>query len=619
MFGFQILPELFLACGVIVWVFPMLSRMLAVRKGWTVELVALFAVPLALFVLLSVLSVPGLARPNPYLVLQFVWVSAVVMVGFRLLWARRVGAADLFRLTLVVALAVAALSWAPVYWSVAAFTVTCCCIYCAADLVWGTPSMGTRPRNLALVAAGGFVLLALLTVVASWQGNRPSWMWAITWADEPQAAWLLGAAELLLVNLLMLLPRLSRIASWPLRSCIGPALSATALRLRSVQQAMELVLPVRLWQFEEGVCYLNHGSFGAVPINVRSSQRKLRLHFEEEPMDFMTRNYERMWLDTRRRLSAWIGAAEKNVALVENATAGMNEIASWFPLEPGDEVLLSSHEYGAVFRTWQQRCASAGASVRTVALPLEVESEEQVAELVLEQCTEKTRLVVISHFTSATAIRLPVELICERLARRFVPVCIDGPHAPMHEPLALERLGCDFYTASCHKWLCAPVGAGFLYVAPKWHAQARPLRVSWGRLSPEKPSSWDEELIWSGTRDSSALIAIKDAIEFWGRFDSEKLDARNHGLAKYARERLLTIAGTQPLTPDSDRFYRWMVSVKLPSGDHCQLQKKLWERYRIEVPVFLFEDFYLIRVSCPLYVCRADIDYLIHSLNCELS
>lgn len=364
---------------------------------------------------------------------------------------------------------------------------------------------------------------------------------------------------------------------------------------------------------------MNHGSFGAVPLAVESDQQKLRRHFAREPMDFMTRHYERLWLDARRRLSAWVGAAETNVALCENATAGMNEIASWFPLKAGDEVLLNNHEYGAVIRTWQQRCESVGAKVRIVTLPTFVESVDDIVQPILEQCGEAARLVVISHITSATAIRMPVEQLCKELAARDIPICIDGPHAPLHEPLALERLGCDFYTASCHKWLSAPIGSGFLYVAPKWHGLAKPLRVSWGRLSPAKPSSWDEELIWSGTRDSSAMLSVGTAIKFQSNFDREKLHARNHGLAQYARQRLLEISAAQPLTPDSDQWYGWMVSVRLPDGDHAGLQKRLWNRYGIEIPVFEFEGHALIRVSCPLYVREADIDYLMFALRRELA
>ncbi|HBE66519.1 MAG TPA: hypothetical protein DDW52_00085 [Planctomycetaceae bacterium] len=155
-------------------------------------------------------------------------------------------------------------------------------------------------------------------------------------------------------------------------------------------------------------------------------------------------------------------------------------------------------------------------------------------------------------------------------------------------------------------------------MAPKWHDQVRPLRTSWGRLSPAKPQQWDEELMWSGTRDPSALLSIHKAINFAGQFDWKWLDARNHSLAKYARQKLLEIPGVTAISPDSREFYGWMVSVRLPSGDHSGLQQKLWKKYSIEVPIFQFEGDYLARVSCPLYISRPDVDFFVDSLHREL-
>ncbi len=556
----------------------------------------------------------GPSSPSSYLSasdladsLQFVCVSTATVVVIQLVVnlyrVRTTTIVDILRLTVVVGLVLSVLKWRDEPAMEVMVGCTFSGIFCCSALAWR--ARRKRLQKLAAVGSIGFSVLCSQIVAVSWQiAGTSATLWGVLAAMT--GVMVVGGAG----------------CDWflGLLCCrIGPWVTAAAFSFRSTAANMRLASVIRLWRFQAGVCYLNHGSFGAVPLWVESRQTALRRHFAREPMDFMTRHYERLWLAARRRLSAWIGAAESNLALCENATAGMNEIASWFPLKAGDEVLLNNHEYGAVIRTWQQRCESMGAKVRIVTLPTFVESADDIVQPILDECSDATRLVVVSHITSATAVRMPVERLCKELATREIPVCIDGPHAPLHEPLALERLGCDFYTASCHKWLCAPIGSGFLYVAPKWHALAKPLRVSWGRLSPAKPSSWDEELIWSGTRDSSAMLSVATAIKFQSNFDRDQLHARNHRLAKYARQRLLEIPGTRPLTPDSDQWFGWMVSVCLPEGDHSTLQKRLWERYSIEIPVMEFEGTALIRVSCPLYVRESDIDYLMLALRRELS
>jgi isopenicillin-N epimerase len=335
-------------------------------------------------------------------------------------------------------------------------------------------------------------------------------------------------------------------------------------------------------------------------------------------MDFLSRQAEGRWLAARERLATWLATEPENIALCENATAGMNEVAGWFPLGINDEVLLNNHEYGAVKRIWQRRCLHAEALLRVVTIPIPCSSRSQIVEAILSACTERTKLVVLSHITSPTAIRLPVEVIASELKKRRIACCIDGPHALLQERVKLPEIDCDFYTASCHKWLCAPLGSGFVYVAPRWHSQVRPLRLSWGRLNPNKPQSWSEELIWTGSRDMSAQLAIPAALDFFAQLDLEQIDLRNHALACYARERLISLPGAEPITPQGREWFGWMVAVSLPPGSYSTLQQRLWERHQIEVPIVEFEGRTLVRVSCHLYNCLQDIDKLHKALLCEL-
>lgn len=373
-----------------------------------------------------------------------------------------------------------------------------------------------------------------------------------------------------------------------------------------------------LWDLRQGVTYLNHGSFGAVPTPVQLTQSKWQRACAAEPMDFFCRSLEPAWFRARTRLARWLGTNDTNLAFCENATAAMNELAGWFPLAAGDEVLLTDHEYGAVKRIWQRACTQVGATCRMVALPLPFDEPSRIVAAIKDACTPNTKLLVVSHITSPTTIILPVRAICAAMRQRQIATCVDGPHAILQQRVRLDHLDCDFYAASCHKWLCAPVGSGFIYVHPNWHGQVEPLRLSWGRLAPAQPEHWSDELLWTGTRDYSAYLSIPAAIRLFKALDHSRIDARNHGLAKYARERLLQLAGTEPLTPDSRKWYGWMVGVWLPPGDHSKLQSQLWERFRIEVPIVYFANRWLVRVSCHLYNTEDDIERLVAALKVEL-
>src|SRR5689334_13007544 len=215
------------------------------------------------------------------------------------------------------------------------------------------------------------------------------------------------------------------------------------------------------WTLRPGTIYLNHGSFGLPPDVVRAARQHWQDAMDSQPMDFFVRQLEPAWRQARDKLAAFVGAPSSDLIFVENATVGMNIIADSLPLAAGDEVLLTDHEYGAVKRIWQRVCEKAGASVRIVELPLSFRSAAETADAVLAAVTDRTRLIIVSHITSPTAVILPVAEICRRARSRGIAVAIDGPHAVAQAALNIEQLGCDYYTASCHKWLSAPFGSGF--------------------------------------------------------------------------------------------------------------------------------------------------------------
>lgn len=370
-----------------------------------------------------------------------------------------------------------------------------------------------------------------------------------------------------------------------------------------------------LWNIRAGTTYLNHGSFGISPKPVRDSRREWIEKLDQQPMDFFVRLLEPALQDARDRLAQFVGTTSDNLVFADNATYAMNVVANSFSLSAGDQVLINNHEYGAVHRIWERRARQTGAEVVTMHIPTRVDSKDEIVDAFVSQFCDQTKLLVLSHITSATAIILPVKEIAQAARQRGIAVCIDGPHAIAQIDLELDELDIDFYTASCHKWLCATLGTGFLYVHPRQQSSIEPPIKSWGRLLPAIPDRWDEEFTWIGTRDPSPFLSIPVAIDFMESYGIPKFREECHQLARQTRVRLESLTGNQAIVPDSMDWYICMTEVPLPSElDHADLQRKLWEEHQIEVPVIFFENEWFMRVSHHLYTTSSHIDFLMKSL-----
>lgn len=365
----------------------------------------------------------------------------------------------------------------------------------------------------------------------------------------------------------------------------------------------------------EGTTYLNHGSFGICPEPVRRVRLEWIERTDHQPMNTFLREHESSWLESLAVLADFVGTGPENMVFADNATFAMNIVADSFPLRGGDEVLSNNHEYGAVHRIWERACQRSGARLVIAHLPEVFESHDQIVAAIFANATARTRLLIISHITSPTALIMPVEAICAEARRRGIAVCIDGPHALAQLEVNIDTLGCDFYTASCHKWLAAPLGTGFLYAHPRWHDQMTPQLMSWGRILPNVPRSWNEEFIWPGTRDFSGYYSVAAAIRFMRSAGLPDFRARVRAMTAETSRQLIDWSGKHPIGLDIGLWYGSMAHVPLPSGDWSGLQKRLWEQHGIEVPVILFDNRWYIRVSHHLYTMRSDVDRLLAALG----
>jgi isopenicillin-N epimerase len=372
----------------------------------------------------------------------------------------------------------------------------------------------------------------------------------------------------------------------------------------------------RDWTLEPGVTYLNHGSFGPSQKSVQQARREWTERLEAQPMRFFVREMEQHLWDAIECLGSFLGTEAANLAFADNATFAMNVVASSVELLSGDQVLLTDHEYGAVTRIWRERCRQAGAELVVQNLPKSLDDISEVVSRFIEGVTKQTKLIVISHVTSATAAILPVEEICREARRRKIQVCIDGPHAVAMVPLDLSQIDCDYYCASCHKWLSAPFGTGFLYVAPRRQSQIKPAIISWGGSVSGREPCWQDEFFWSGTRDPAGFLAIPEAIRALEQHGLEDFRRSTHAMIRDAAERIIEITNLPPLLSLEGDRYGSMITLPIPGepsdgaqhGRRDPLQTALWREHGIELPVFTWKRRRFLRVSCHLYNTTAEID-----------
>jgi isopenicillin-N epimerase len=385
-----------------------------------------------------------------------------------------------------------------------------------------------------------------------------------------------------------------------------------------------------LWPLDRSIAFLNHGSFGACPTAVLRHQAALRDELEAEPVRFLSRELDDRLDVARTALAAFLGADAADLAFVHNATGGVNAVLRSLELAPGDELLTTDHAYGACKNTLDYVAARARARVVVATLPFPVSSPDAIVETVLAGVTPRTRLALLDHVTSPTALILPVERLAPELSRRGVDVLVDGAHAPGMIPLHLDTLGVTYYSGNCHKWLCAPKGTAFLWVRRDRQGVVHPLTISHGATAvrPER-SRFRLEFDWTGTSDPTGWLTVPKAIEYVGGLVPggwPAVMARNRALALEARDLLCAAAGTAPPAPDA--MLGSLASVRLPDGTAPvawrrpdPLQQRLFEGWGIEVPVMTWPAAprRLIRISAQLYNDRSQYERLAGALRKELA
>jgi isopenicillin-N epimerase len=374
---------------------------------------------------------------------------------------------------------------------------------------------------------------------------------------------------------------------------------------------------------EPGYHYLNHGSFGACPKPVFAVYQDWQLRLERHPGRYMA-DIAGLLAESRAALAAYLNVPTDDLVYFPNPTSALNmairslagDTASRYRLRPGDEILTTDHEYGSLDKTWHYVCRLTGALYVPVHIPLPVTTQADFVERFLAGVTPATRVIYLSHLTSPTGLTFPVAEICRRARQAGLLTIVDGAHAPGQIPLDLIAIGADIYSGACHKWLCAPKGASFLYARPAVQGWLEPLVISWAwQDALPGQAQFVEPNMAQGTRDDAAYLAVPAAIEFQAGHDWPAVRAGCHRLLRETLRRVNELTGLDPVCPDESDWYAQLATARLPDVDPVELRRRLYDEYCVEVPVHKWHDTPLIRISIQAYNTQEDTDALIEGLR----
>ena len=366
----------------------------------------------------------------------------------------------------------------------------------------------------------------------------------------------------------------------------------------------------------DDVTFLNFGSFGACPKPIFERYQQYQLELEQEPVQFITVTGLQYLKQSREALAAYINCPADDVVYVTNPSYAVNIIAKSFNLQKDDEILSTNLEYGACDRAWNYYCKKVGAKYIRQPITLPIPSKEDLINEFFKGLTSKTKLVFISHLTSSTGLRMPVEEICAIAKQKGILTFVDGAHAPGQLPLNLQTLQADIYTGACHKWMMTPKGSSFLYVKNEHQHLFDPLIVSWGYQStaPSQSQFFDYHQM-QGTRDFSAFLCIPNAIEFMQQNNWSAVSKTCKEMVQQNAPRFCKLLKATPTAPITDDFICQLYSTPIKTKQPLELHRHFFNQYKIEVPVMPHGDNVFLRYSIQAFNTQNDLDKLYNAVE----
>jgi isopenicillin-N epimerase len=366
---------------------------------------------------------------------------------------------------------------------------------------------------------------------------------------------------------------------------------------------------------KKDITYLNFGAFGACPKPIFEMYQNFQRELEEEPTLFINELGPEYLKRSRLALGKYLNCSANDVVYVTSPSYAVNLIAKSLQIKAGDEVLTTNLEYGPCDKTWKYYCEQKGATYKKIQIRFPLESKEDFIDQFVKEITDHTKLIFISHITSSTGLKLPIEEICAIANQRGILIYVDGAHAPGQLPIDLNSLGADIYTGACHKWMLTPKGSSFLYVKNSLQHLFDPLIISWGYKSIKPSDSiYLDNHQFQGTRDYSSFLTIPVAIEFMERFNWTTVSNNCRTLTQSNAERFCDLMGTKALSTISNDFIGQLFSIPLKISSPEKLHDILYQQYQIQVPVLAHEEKFYLRYSIQGFNNQQDLDKLYSAL-----
>jgi isopenicillin-N epimerase len=367
---------------------------------------------------------------------------------------------------------------------------------------------------------------------------------------------------------------------------------------------------------DPNITFLNHGSFGSCPKPIFEEFQRFQLELESEPVDFIQKRQPKYLKTARESLAKFVGCQAEDLFFTSNPTFAINIIMRSIKLNEGDEILSTNHEYGAMDRTWNFYCKKTGAKYIRQEISLPIVSKEQMIEEFWKGYNENTKVIFLNHMSSSTALIFPVKEICDKAQQLGLITIVDGAHVPGHIDLVITDLNPDYYTGTLHKWMLAPKGSSFLYVKPELQDDLEPLVVSWGyeSVAPGESQFLDYHEL-QGTRDVSAFLCTPKVVEFLEQNSWKAVSGSCKQMVLDNYLRFCDLVNAKPLCPVSNEFLGQMASIPVKTEKPAELKNRLYDHYKIQVPVMPLNGDIYIRFSINAYNSQADLDILYKALE----